>query len=319
MGRADFAALAGRERIRHFYSTAACLTIMALTMASLGCAAMHLPEWPWGGGNPEEAKFVVVTTMGKSDYRPGEAIKVAVLVQNVSGRALTARRLDASAVKLAFGQVGDDETPVYQEPVSSPTAKLGGMTRLEPGQWLDNQFVFTRVTHFSGALKGSITYDPNPPSGLPNGVAPYGEVMRINVVGKKLFDRDSAGLITKEDAIRVAKAQEQGRPVQDAKAIVIQDKGTGLYVTWVDLVIDVPQGTELSSWLIDPYEGRALSKAKPFNPAAAEDPRFRRPSGLSPLHSRGDAQAPARAAGSDGASASSQAPRVSAPGGPDAK
>jgi hypothetical protein len=168
------------------------------------------------------------------------------------------------------------------------------MTQLGPGQYLIDRFVFTRLTQYSGAMKGVVKYDPNPPGSFVNGVATYGNVMHFSVSGQKLFDRDNAGLISNEDAIRLAKSQEAG-PFRDAKAIVVQDRQTGLYATWVNLTIGTPRGTTVASYIVDPYEGRVLGRAKPFNPAAAEDPRFRRPANLPPMRARagvsGDDQA----------------------------
>jgi hypothetical protein len=274
-----------------------CLSIALLTQS---CAL-------WGeAAKPEyEAPLTVTGTVDKAVYQPGEAVFVTVKLRNNTGEPIDLRKLDGSSVKVAYGRIDDPETPVFREPVVAAKSRQPQMTRLAPGEVRQEKFLFTRLSYYDGPMKAMVEYDPNPPGTLFNGPKLNGNVIRFEVAGEPLFERDHAGLITLEEAIELAKAKVQGT-VTDAKAIIIEDESSGLYVTWVNLNVRPPQGGDatLIAYMVEPYAGSVMGEAKPFNPAAVVDPRAQRPPNMPPKpRQTGDPDPPATTVFGPGASA----------------
>jgi hypothetical protein len=237
-----------------------------------------------GSGEKRDIPPLELTcTMDKSVYRPGEAVVIDVRLHNNTRQRMTVRQLDASSIIVAYNRLGDPETPVLREPVYAKNEPLNAITPLAVGQTVERKFVFTRLSHFQGPLKAQAQYDPNPPRSFINGSSIYGNVMNFEVAGPPLFERDNAGLITQAAAIALAKKQVQSA-VTDAKAILVEDKNTGLYVTWINLsVASAADGKPtIESFLVDPYRGFVRGRSRPFRPEAAEDPHFKRPVNLPP-------------------------------------
>lgn len=304
-----------RRAVRRIVSAVA---IAAGWMACAGAAAAAEPVAP-------VSPLTVSCSLDKPLYRPGEAAVLSVAVRNTGKKPMRVRRLDASSVQLAYNKLTESETPVYRDPVFSPNQSLGTLVTLAAGQETRQKFTYTRLTYYTGEMKAQVQYDPNPQGSFENGTKVFGPTLHFEVGGAPLFERDPTGLglIKQAEAIKLASAQAQGK-VADSKSIVVQDKSTGLYVTWVNLTLAAQAGqpgeSTIVSYLVDPYKGQVLEQAKPFNPAAADDPRFVRPSTLPPKPSMGGrggapAEAPAGDAGAAPAAApaSAPAPSVAAP------
>jgi hypothetical protein len=284
-----------------------CFSITILTQA---CALWGSVEEP-----AYQAPLSVTSTADKTVYRPGEAVQVTVKLRNNTGQPIDLRALDATSVNVAYGRIDDAETPVFREPVKATRATRPQMFRLAPGATKEEKFLFTRLTYYEGPMKAIAQYDPNPPGTMLNGAKAMGNVMRFDVAGEPMFDRDHAGLITREQAIALAKAQVQGT-VTDARAIMIEDETTGLFLTWVNLNVTPPGGgaDALTAYLVEPYKGTVLSQAKPFNPAAVVDPHFQRPPSLPPKPVQTGLPVPGGIAVPSGAAPGGAAPGAAAPG-----
>lgn len=247
------------------------LPALVLILLTSACAS-------WGSEDYRPS-LAIEARLDKGEYRPGEAVLVDVTLTNQTNEPMQVRQLDASSVNLAYNRLGDQETPVLREPVYARNQPLGNMITLGPGESVSAQFVFTRLTTYRGAMKGIVQYDPNPPQSHINGPKVVSGTLVFAVEGQALIARDPAGLITPESAIELAR-QAYGRPVAETDALVVEDRSTGLYVTWVNLT---PEGsTNRIGYVIDPYKGTVLAPARPFNRAAVPDPRFSPPQSVQP-------------------------------------
>jgi len=251
------------------------MTCLVLGLALQGCQTVASPA---ADAPPPKEDFVLTASMDKSVYRPGEAVRISISLMNNTEKSVSMRQPDAASLGFFFGRTGDPER-MRRDAVSSKNDSKGAMLDLAPGQTYSRKFLLTMLTHFEGPLSLQVHYDPNV-AGLGEQLAKiYSNVVAYEVTGDKLFERDAGGMIMKQEAINIAQAQVPG-DVQSAEAILVEDE-KGFYKWWVNVQVQPPgQAASLQSFLIDPYIGKLWSKAKPFNPALAEDKRFQRPAGL---------------------------------------
>jgi hypothetical protein len=253
------------------------LSVMPLAFGLEGCAL-------WGG--VEEAEYVpplvLTCTMDKSVYRPGEAVSINVKLHNNSDQPMNVRALDASSINAIYGREDEAETTVLRPPVRPEEGAPERYATLQPGQFVERSFDFTRLTFYSGPMKAIVQFDPNPTGSRVNGPVTHSNTMSFQVEGDRLFERDNAGLLTQQEAIALAKTQVDGNVV-DANALLVKDDTTRLFITWVNLnVADAGGAPKLTSFLVDPYRGSVIGRSVPFDPNSVKDPSSVTPTGLPP-------------------------------------
>lgn len=259
------------------------LMLLALGLILNGCSTLRL-----GSGSDGTAKVADLTlnvTLDKSAYRPSEAMVMTVTLTNVSSKELPVRMLDAQSVEFWFHLAGNSDTPIRREPVFSSQEPMDDMRKLAPGESVQRVFLLTRMTHFKGSMVAQAQYKPGIPYDTMQANKIYSDVATYEVHGEPLFEReDAAGLIVKDAAISLARAQcPDPGSVEDAQALLVEDE-MGFYRYWVNLKVKDAQGTDkLTGYLVDPYRGVVNGQVKPFDPNAAQDPRLKRPGQLPKL------------------------------------
>jgi hypothetical protein len=238
-------------------------------------------------GNLDEEEFIptfhVYYNLDKTVYRPGEVVKAGVTLTNKSKENQVCRILDGDSVQFVFGREKDKER-MSREPVRSKLELEGNsglryrLTELKPGESLKREMLITRFTYYNGPLISQVHYDPNPPHAN-SYMKVYSNSVSFEVSGELMFERDSAGLIKKNDAIKRAR-MEHGSGIKGAEAYFFENQ-LGFYQWWVNLELsgDEAAGRKVA-YLVDPYTGQIRNEALPFNPELIKDPREDRPIGM---------------------------------------
>ena len=109
--------------------------------------------------------------------------------------------------------------------------------------------------------------------------------IQFSVSGQRAFQRDSAGVLLKADAIEMCLA-ELARPIAKAEALLVENEA-GLLDWWVvaELAPEALKGDEQGrvAWRVNPYLGAIRGPTAPFEPGMADRgrnyrvmPRFNR-------------------------------------------
>jgi hypothetical protein len=250
------------------------LLALGLTLlAAQGCG--HLGTKP---AAPAEDKITLRLTLNQAAYRPGEVVLASVELTNTSGQPLPAQALSAGSVVFVFGRQGDPER-LERQAVYSEREKLDESVTLEPGRMLGRQFVLTRLSEFSGPLVVQAQYRPGAAAGAKAPPRIFSNPVAYQVGGTRLLKRDPAGLIVKDEALKLARTAGKNE-AEDAQAIFVRDEA-GFYRWYVNVH---PKGSAPGTWVgyfVNPYVGGVpRNQARPFDSALARDPRFDRPPNL---------------------------------------
>ena len=264
------------------YGTRLCMGLMgvALGLFLSGCATLGLGAGGDGPATAEDLKLSV--TLDKSAYRPGEAMVMTVTLTNVSPKEIPFHWLDAQSMEFWFHLAGSSDTPIRRDPVVSSQEPMDQFRKLAPGDTVQRIFLLTRMTHFKGNMVVQAQYKQGIPYDAMQTNTIYSNVAEYEVHGEPLFEReDAAGLIVKDAAISLARAQcPDPGAIEDAQALLVEDE-MGFYRYWVNVKVKDAQGTgKLIGYLVDPYRGVVNGQVKPFDPKAAQDPRLKRPGQL---------------------------------------
>ena len=221
----------------------------ALALLAAGCSrglAVEETALPAAG---------LTIALDKDSYRPGEPVQVKVALTNTGSGMIRTRRLDASSVKFIFSRTGDPE-PMEREAVHSRDEPLGGMIDLAAGAGED-----------AGPMSLVALYEPNAgnarqelarqPEGVMAETRTASNVAQYEVAGAVLFEREASGLITREQAIKLAGAAA-GSGAESAEASGAQDeKG---FDRWL-VKVQMRDGTA-RTYLVNPYTGRVTAGKK---------------------------------------------------------
>lgn len=228
------------------------------------------------------AELILHLDIDKSVYRPGEALVAQVSVTNTTNQAMKVRILTAitgppqsvpGAVSFWFGPE-DNSRRIQRYPVVSKleiNSRTGDDSQpmdLAAGQTISRPFLLTQMTREQGrffAQAHMAPFDQSDSMGKRIGKI-YSNQSSYVVYGDPLFDRDNQGLVFEEEAINVAAAATPG-DILLADAMLVEDD-MGFLKWWVNVDYLEPAGTtKKTAYLVDPYQGRILSKARPFDPA----------------------------------------------------
>lgn len=260
--------------VRGFYLS---LGMMVFGLLATSCSTLGgQPD----AGEPEDLKINV--TLNKSAYRPGEVMVINVTLSNVSGETQPVRMLDAESLEFWFGLKGSAETPIRREAVYSLRERMDEYGSLASGQTVQRQLLLTRLTHYRGPMVAQAHYKRGVSIEAMKTNKIYSNVVEYEVHGERLFEREDArGIIVKEAAISLARAQVPRRTkVMETQALLVEDE-KGFYCYWVNLNVNNGKGeTGMVSYLVDPYKGKVKGQAKPFDSKSLNAPRFKRPGTL---------------------------------------
>ncbi len=257
----------------------ALVVVLGAVLAGLGCASKGEQA-----AEPFIEDLVLALKFDRSVYRPGEAVVATLKLTNQSSRKMLIRDLDGvngRSCSFWFYEVSDALTSLMRLPVCSLKEEPGKTAEVEPGESLERKFLLTRLTEFSGPMRAQVHYNPNPPFAEfdPDAATSkiFSNYVSFEVRGELLFERDSAGIILKEEAIGLAHAVAPGE-VLAGEAIIFEDE-KGFYKWYVNLRVRNGEGGEkVVAWFVDPYMGRVMDlKVKPFPPEMARNNRFTKP------------------------------------------
>lgn len=247
--------------------------ICLLALLGLGLSACRSV----GSAQESADDFTLSLALDKSVYRPGESVVATLKLTNNTAEPTSMRVLNAATVSFFFGRLGDPER-MKRTAVASNREPVDNMFQLAARQSVSRQFLLTRLTHFAGPLVVQAHFEPSPEIATGGIEKLYSNTVNYQVTGEQLFDRDPAGLIKKEEAIRVAQAQTPG-DAQGAEAVLVEDE-TGTYLWWVSIKAFIPgQGDTIKYWVINPYTGHVKGEGRPFDPSLAADKRIQTPPG----------------------------------------
>lgn len=231
------------------------------------------------GVNPAEGpgeKSQVLEEGQTLRVRPGQALRVRVDIQNLRGKEVVVQYLNAESMSFSFWPEGNPMNQLGREPVFSPKEPMDLAQTLPPVEdqsvmWRD--FTFVDVTDSPGRFYLQGRYN-TPVQGSDDQAVGYTAPLPYVVEGEPMFQRDAGGLISKEDAIRLAK-EELGRPTDFEAASLIENEA-GFYDWWVTLRVTaeaLAKGERAEKgYFVNPYVGFIRKQAKP-NMEALETPQ----------------------------------------------
>ncbi len=220
----------------------------------------------------------------KSEYRPGEMVVCQVeLVNHYDTPMLVAQPVSVKQVRhsnLHFRLLRKGSEPIYRrapvvikQPALMGDALAPQFESLQPGAGLLEKFAFVNLTRAEGEYVLYAEYESVTARDKGNGdaataekeVQKSGVSVEFAVKGDRLWQRDTNDLLTREEAIRVAKAK-YGREVAGARATLVETESS-LLDWWVTL--DAPAGANArAGFYVSPYGGFVRAQA----PALAMEP-----------------------------------------------
>ena len=202
-----------------------------------------------------EAGLTVDASVDQASYRPGQAVVCTVSVANRGTTAVTVPPLNCVTLRFWYGPTGTD-TCFRRNPVVSPKEGPGENAVLLPGTSIDRRFLLTQLTEKEGKYAFHILYSPGIPGDALK-AATIAPAVSFDVAGPVAFTRDSRGLVSKEDAIRVAR-EKAGTRVSGGNARLVSNEA-GLPDWWVN----VDGGKK--SFFVNACTGVVVADARPFS------------------------------------------------------
>jgi len=228
-------------------------------------------------GPKEEVQVRVA--IDRQDYRPGEAVLVAVEIANLTDREMTVRALNFDSAKFYFAATDKDlsfrRDPVYSKneiPQRFATISLAakGTERRD--------FVLTRLTERQGEYVLTVGYSLSavvlpgmePPEdqgqrkkALQSKAMNWSNPAVYRVAGDPACHRDSKGVLLKDDAVDLC-LKRFGRSASTVETELIWNEG-GFLDWWVCLTVapeTLGSGEPAKhAWFVNPYLARIRKEA----------------------------------------------------------
>ena len=240
-------------------------TAVLCLLVATGCAAAQAAEAPIP---PVE----VTLSLDAQDYRIGEPLWVTVTVRNTTARELIVPPLDGNSLAFRCAQQGSAQPPRRREPVLPALSDAAPRTLAVQGMG-SRRLVFTLLTAEPGQWGLVASLSGCAAAGGDAELAPtcYSNPAYYTVSETVALRRDSvSGIITREQAIELARGQAGVVPGARARAVLVPYGDLGIY----DWLVSFGGGegdalTEGSAFAINPYTGAV----KPYEPADALERR----------------------------------------------
>jgi hypothetical protein len=230
----------------------------------------------------EKDRIEVQVKLDKSEYRPGEMMVCQVeLVNRYDTPMLVAQPVSVKQVRhsnLHFRLLRKGSEQMYRRTpvVIKEPALVGDMLApqfesLQPGAGLLEKYAFVNLTRAEGEYVLYVEYESvtardkgdGGAATAKKGTQKSGVSVEFAVKGPRLWQRDSNDLLTREEAIRVAKAK-YGREVAGARATLVETQSS-LLDWWVTLdrnAGDTPAGENARvGYYVSPYGGFVRAQA----------------------------------------------------------
>lgn len=229
---------------------------LILTLTAGGCSRA-------GGPTVYEELLAVELSCEPAVARPGEAMIVEARLRNLTGRELAVRELNADSISF---WIWSEEAPTQLRrwPVFSEREDLKLMAGLPAASALPRRFLFTGLTANQGNHYLLAIYQ-TPVQGERESPMVVSKPMPFRVEGSRAFARAEDGLITREEAFRVAR-ERLGRPTAREDATLIRNEA-GFYDWWVTLSV-APEALgaderPAKGFFVNPYMGVVRKEAQP--------------------------------------------------------
>jgi len=234
------------------------LLVLAV-LATSGCASAP---------RRSDAGVKLTLSLDAEHYRIGEAVTAALLIQNKTDAPLVIPGLDNSTLTFYWGEYGTAERRRHW-PVLPDNAR-SEVRLVAPEGSVARRFVFTRLTSKPGkygliaALSNCVSDDKETQVSQPF----YGPPVSFEVTGEVLFERDpQSGIITKEQAVTLARSWAQAGENARAKAVLVPLEDSGL-VTWVVFISGENESPSAArAFSVNPY----TCVVKPLDVAEASE------------------------------------------------
>lgn len=230
---------------------------------------------------PEKPMLDMRVTLDKKEYRPGEMVVATVEIRNLTAdeigifqpfvytKALPPGTPMPANTKFWLARMGAMDVlrriPIHPKEDDKDYAQPR-REQISPGATAKRRFGFVNLTTEKGEFKLQAQYKA---SFFETGsernliTAPF---ITFKVAGEVLVHRDRQGLLLREEAIKLAKA-EYGREIKDADAVLIRND-MGLLDWWVTLRKApqhvVPSEPEAIAYYVSPYRAVVREPATPF-------------------------------------------------------
>jgi hypothetical protein len=204
---------------------------------------------------PDESPPVELSvTLNQKTYRTGDALVAEVTLKNSGREVVDVPRFDASSLRFMQGEKGL-HARVIRDPVYSKTMTPRSYT-VQPGKAASRRFVFTRATQKPGSYALLVSLKRAIVGGELQRAPVYGSSEPYTVTEEVALERDpSNGLILKDQAIAIAKAEAPGRATR-ARAVLMPLGETGLFTWVVAMRIEEGEKAYTHTVQVDPYVGR---------------------------------------------------------------
>ena len=230
-------------QVRTYFALILCLAIPG----AAGCSTVSV--------KPTAAPAKVTLSLDAERYQIGEPVWATVEVENRTRRPLVLPALDNTTLTFYWGQPGTAERR-RRWPVL-PRGAAPEPRQVAPGKSERRRFLFTGLTGQPGqwgmmaALAGCISDDKQVAACEPYYSAPVWH----EVTDQVRFRRDPySGIITRQQAIELARAEGGAGPAAQAKAVLVPLGESGL-VTWV-VFLERPEPPGKTQALeVNPYSG----------------------------------------------------------------
>jgi len=249
-------------RSRRFLALEALLVSVILFIQLSGCSLFR---------DKAHVEDIVLSLHPDSDvYRVSEPVIVTLRIQSISNDKITVYKPDVRSVDFYLVNEATGEA-LEVMPVFSEKESMMSPEDLDPRGNMERQFVFTLITGQEGSFSLQAFYESSPnggPDDRPTIISPR---KPFRVSGAALYQRDIKGILSKDDAIRIAR-ERLGKSVSAEDAVLVINEA-GFYDWWVTLTLEEKAGPDSApvkkAFFINPYLARVRAEAQPRVPKTA--------------------------------------------------
>jgi hypothetical protein len=242
---------------RHNKSTLLCCSlVLFLFVLAQGCSLLR---------KGAEPALILVLSIDRPTYRPGDAVIANVQVLNTTGHEYTIQNLNAKSLSFWLINADTDETHKL-EPVYTEKEDMIFPRTLGEHEAISRPFLLSEATTTSGTYSLHAIYEGALVAENKAPFVPPSKRVVFRVEGERQFSRDLNGILKKDDAIELAR-RAVGEPATLVDATLVKNEA-GFLDWWITLQIKQSSGNEgkevKRAFLINPYLGAVRKEVSPL-------------------------------------------------------
>ena len=262
------------------------LSLVCLVLVSSLCACSRLAV-SGGAGKTERLPFELRIELDKSSYRPGEMVVCTVKLISLMDDDVMIMPLQAlesrneSNLNFYIGGWAEATDAVRRVPVQLvlPPNKRQPREVAARGQ-IEETLTFVNLTEFPGTFKLQAHYTSALMVSKQETRMIISVPIKYTVAGSKLFERDADGMITEDEAIRLA-VKSYGKLSRETRAILVPHEDSGLFKWWVTIE-KMPHDITANdspriAFYVSPYTGKVQGGAAAFIWKSKDDDQILKP------------------------------------------